>query len=96
MTWALETAVVINAYVPNSGEGLKRLRERIEVWEPAMKAHVECVKKEMKNKPIVWLGDFNVAHEKTIYGVTGRKTKAALDSRRKNDARFQNNSKTYA
>ena len=64
VTWALETAVVINAYVPNSGEGLKRLRERIEVWEPAMKAHVECVKKEMKNKPIVWLGDFNVAHEK--------------------------------
>ena len=64
VTCALETAVVINAYVPNSGEGLKRLRERIEVWEPAMKAHVECVKKEMKNKPIVWLGDFNVAHEK--------------------------------
>ena len=68
MTCELEKAVIINTYVPNSGEGLKRLRERIEVWEPAMKAHVSCLREDMmkeeEEKAIVWVGDFNVAHEK--------------------------------
>lgn len=77
ITCELEKAVVVNTYVPNSGEGLKRLRERIEVWEPAMRAHVACLREDMKmtttktgegstkQKPIVWTGDFNVAHEKS-------------------------------
>jgi len=77
ITCELEKAVVVNTYVPNSGEGLKRLRERIEVWEPAMRAHVACLREDMtmtttktgegstKQKPIVWMGDFNVAHEKS-------------------------------
>jgi exodeoxyribonuclease-3 len=76
ITCELEKAVIVNTYVPNSGEGLKRLRERIEVWEPAMRAHVACLREDMtmttktsegstKQKPIVWMGDFNVAHEKS-------------------------------
>jgi hypothetical protein len=69
ITCELEKAVVVNTYVPNSGEGLKRLRERIEVWEPAMRAHVACLREDMTMK-------------------------RALDSPRRNAARFQNNSKT--
>jgi len=33
--------VVCNAYVPNSGVGLKTIRRRIDAWEPALCSHLE-------------------------------------------------------
>jgi exodeoxyribonuclease III len=51
-----QSFILINAYVPNASEGLKRLSEKRE--------HVNVLQEFMKNlkKPIVWGGDLNVAH----------------------------------
>jgi exodeoxyribonuclease III len=70
LTCEFERAFVVNVYVPNSGEGLKRLRERIDVWEPAIKAHIELLRIKSNNKKaIIWTGDFNVAHtEQDLWG----------------------------
>lgn len=65
---------LINAYVPNSKQGLVRLGYRVETWEPAIRAyinklqHVNCNK-----KPVVYTGDFNVAPtELDIYNASGK------------------------
>ena len=47
------------AYVPNSKEELARLGYRIE-WEGYLRKHL---KKLNKKKPVIYTGDFNVAHE---------------------------------
>jgi exodeoxyribonuclease-3 len=49
---------LVNAYVPNSQDGLKRLPYRME-WERALRGHL-CALKE--KKPVVYCGDLNVAH----------------------------------
>ncbi len=50
---------LVNVYVPNSGNDLKRLGYRQE-WDKAFYAFLkECEKK----KPVVVCGDFNVAHK---------------------------------
>lgn len=50
---------VINAYVPNSKPDLSRLKYRVEVWEPAIRTYIN--KMNHKKKPVVYVGDFNVA-----------------------------------
>ena len=47
------------AYVPNSKEGLIRLPYRLE-WEEWMKEHLKRLDQE---KPVIYTGDLNVAHE---------------------------------
>lgn len=49
----------LNVYVPNSGNGLKRLDYR-EQWDEAFR---EYIKKLDTHKPVIVTGDFNVAHE---------------------------------
>lgn len=48
----------VNVYVPNSGNGLKRLDYR-QQWDKDFTAYL---KKLSKTKPLVITGDFNVAH----------------------------------
>ncbi len=50
---------LVNAYVPNSGEGLKRLDYRMQ-FEEDMKEYLISLD---KLKPIIYCGDLNVAHE---------------------------------
>ncbi len=50
---------LVNVYVPNSGNGLKRLDYRNE-WDKAFAAYLA---EERKKKPIIVTGDFNVAHQ---------------------------------
>lgn len=50
---------LVNVYVPNSGNGLKRLDYRNE-WD---KAFATYLAEERKKKPIIVTGDFNVAHQ---------------------------------
>lgn len=51
---------VICAYVPNSGDGLKRLQYRTEAWDPALRRHVlRCT---ASGRSVCLLGDLNVAH----------------------------------
>jgi len=58
---ALEYAdhYVVDVYVPNSGQELKRLDYR-ETWDAALRGHLARL---AKKKPVVVCGDFNVAHE---------------------------------
>ncbi|MDR2661162.1 MAG: exodeoxyribonuclease III [Lactobacillaceae bacterium] len=49
---------VSTVYTPNSGDGLKRLNERI-VWDRQYKKYLNTLN---QNKPVIFSGDFNVAH----------------------------------
>ncbi len=50
---------LVNVYVPNSGNGLKRLPYR-ETWDNALLNHIKNLKTK---KPVIFTGDLNVAHE---------------------------------
>ena len=72
----------INVYVPNSGQGLKRLDYRAE-WD---KAFTKYLAKKEKQKPIIVTGDFNVARTeidlarpKSNYNKTAGYTQVEID-----------------
>lgn len=50
---------LVNVYVPNSQDGLRRLDYRMQ-WEDAFRAYLHSLP-----KPVVVCGDMNVAHEET-------------------------------
>ncbi|KAM3721818.1 Recombination repair protein [Dirofilaria immitis] len=54
-----ENYYLINAYVPNSGRGLVNLDKR-KVWDDY---YFSFIKKLDSNKPVVYVGDLNVAHQ---------------------------------
>jgi exodeoxyribonuclease III len=49
---------IVNAYVPNSKPDLSRLEYRVNVWEKAIRTYINELQ---KNKPVIFVGDFNVA-----------------------------------
>lgn len=53
-----ERCYVVNTYVPNSGDGLKRLDYRVGSWDPALAAFIKQLE---QNKPVVLTGDLNCA-----------------------------------
>ncbi len=59
ITLEYEKCYVITAYVPNSQDGLKRLDYRMK-WEDDFRAYISALD---KNKPVIFCGDLNVAHE---------------------------------
>jgi exodeoxyribonuclease-3 len=48
-----------NLYAPNSGVSLDRLSYRTEKWDTDL---LEFIQKKEMEKPVIWLGDLNVAH----------------------------------
>ncbi|CAN0445884.1 unnamed protein product, partial [Hapterophycus canaliculatus] len=60
ITAELDVAFVVNVYTPNSGAGLKRLEFRTQDWDEAFAAYVCDLE---KIKPVVVVGDMNVAHQ---------------------------------
>ena len=62
ITLTFDDVVAVLAYVPNSGQDLKRLDERIDTWEPAMRAYLKAKSSATGGGPVVLLGDLNVAH----------------------------------
>ena len=73
---------LVNVYVPNSGNGLKRLDYR-STWD---KAFASFLRKERKHKPVIVTGDFNVAHQpidlanpKSNYNKTSGYTQVEID-----------------
>lgn len=50
---------LVNSYVPNSGQALKRLDYRQE-FNVAMQAYLSTL---AQNKNVIWCGDLNVAHQ---------------------------------
>ena len=51
---------VVNCYVPNSGDGLKRLEYRLKSWDGALAAYLERLSAK---KPVILTGDLNCAHQ---------------------------------
>ena len=51
---------VVNCYVPNSGDGLKRLEYRLKAWDVAFAAYLEGLG---ASKPVILTGDLNCAHQ---------------------------------
>lgn len=56
---AFDDFILVNVYVPNSGEGLKRLEYRAE-WDAAFTSYLESLR---QRKNVIVTGDFNVAHQ---------------------------------
>ena len=59
ITLEYDSYYLITVYTPNAQEGLKRLDYRMQ-WEDAFLAYLQ---KLDKNKPVIFCGDLNVAHE---------------------------------
>lgn len=75
--------IVVNAYIPNSGEGLKRLGYR-QQWDVALREHL--VKLASGKRPVIFTGDLNVAHQpidiarpKANYNKTAGYTQPEID-----------------
>ncbi|XP_016571887.1 DNA-(apurinic or apyrimidinic site) endonuclease, chloroplastic isoform X5 [Capsicum annuum] len=63
-------------YVPNSGDGLRRLTYRITEWDPSLGNYMKELE---KSKPVVLTGDLNCAHEEIdIYNPAGNKRSAGF------------------
>jgi exodeoxyribonuclease-3 len=51
-----------NLYVPNSGQKLERLDYRTEEWDKDLLEYMQG-KEAGRKRPVIWLGDLNVAHK---------------------------------
>lgn len=73
---------LLNVYVPNSGDGLKRLSYRITQWDPSLSNYMKELE---KLKPVILTGDLNCAHQEIdIYNPAGnRKSAGFTDEERK-------------
>mmetsp|Transcript_11110 Transcript_11110/g.18597 ORF Transcript_11110/g.18597 Transcript_11110/m.18597 type:complete len:395 (-) Transcript_11110:301-1485(-) len=60
VTLELDSCFFVATYVPNSGQDLSRLSYRMNTWDPALASHVAEL--EAKGKPVLLMGDLNVAH----------------------------------
>lgn len=70
-------------YVPNSGDGLKRLDYRVKEWDIDFQSHLVKLSQERK-KPVVLAGDLNVAHQDIdIYDPRGKESTACFTKEEK-------------
>lgn len=75
LTLTLPDMHVIGCYVPNSGDGLRRLGFRISEWEAAVAKYIS---KLSESKPVVYCGDLNVSHwELDLWGNHTQNAKSA-------------------
>jgi exodeoxyribonuclease-3 len=69
--------VVINVYVPNSGENLKNIEYR-QTWDKDFMNHIKNMEKKFKKSTIIICGDLNAAvNEDDVYNPKKFKNKAA-------------------
>jgi exodeoxyribonuclease-3 len=70
ITLEFEDFYLVNVYTPNSKRGLERLDFRYKKWDKKFLKHIKSL-----NKPVVFCGDLNVAHEEIdIARAAGNKT----------------------
>jgi exodeoxyribonuclease III len=60
ITVELEDFFLVNVYVPNSANGLKRLPYRTQEWDVDFCAYLQRLDQD---KPVILCGDLNVAHQ---------------------------------
>ncbi|MED6170495.1 hypothetical protein PIB30_116913 [Stylosanthes scabra] len=76
VTAEFDTFYLICGYVPNSGDGLRRLTYRVTEWDPSLSNYLKELE---KSKPVVLTGDLNCAHEEIdIYNPAGNKRSAGF------------------
>ncbi|GFP92907.1 apurinic endonuclease-redox protein [Phtheirospermum japonicum] len=51
---------LLSGYIPNSGDGLRRLSYRINEWDPSLSDYMKDLE---KSKPVILTGDLNCAHQ---------------------------------
>jgi len=87
ITCEYEGFYLVNVYVPNSQDGLKRLDYRMK-WEADFQGYL---KKLEETKPVVTCGDFNVAHKEIDLKnpKTNRKNAGFTDEERAKMDQFQ-------
>ena len=62
-----ESLFVVLCYVPNSGDALQRLSQRVEKWDPQLRERLHALGEK---KRVVLMGDLNVGHQdKDIWNV---------------------------
>ncbi|XP_014514935.1 DNA-(apurinic or apyrimidinic site) lyase, chloroplastic isoform X2 [Vigna radiata var. radiata] len=85
VTAEFDTFYLICGYIPNSGDGLKRLSYRVTQWDPSLSNYLKELE---KSKPVILTGDLNCAHEEIdIYNPAGNKRSAGFtDEERKSFA----------
>ncbi|XP_022153965.1 DNA-(apurinic or apyrimidinic site) lyase, chloroplastic isoform X3 [Momordica charantia] len=73
---------LLSVYVPNSGDGLKRLSYRITQWDLSLSKYIKELE---KLKPVILSGDLNCAHQEIdIYNPAGNRRSAGFtDEERK-------------
>ncbi|XP_021741080.1 DNA-(apurinic or apyrimidinic site) lyase, chloroplastic-like isoform X2 [Chenopodium quinoa] len=76
VTAEFDSYYLLCVYVPNSGDGLKRLSYRIKEWDPSLSQYVKELE---KSKPVILTGDLNCAHQEIdIYNPAGNKRSAGF------------------
>ncbi|KAF7804050.1 DNA-(apurinic or apyrimidinic site) lyase, chloroplastic isoform X1 [Senna tora] len=82
VTAEFDSFYLISGYVPNSGDGLRRLSYRVTEWDPSLSNYMKELE---KSKPVILTGDLNCAHEEIdIYNPAGNRRSAGFtDEERK-------------
>ncbi|CAO2822276.1 unnamed protein product [Amaranthus hypochondriacus] len=76
VTAEFESFYLLCVYVPNSGDGLKRLAYRTTEWDPSLSQYMKELE---KSKPVILTGDLNCAHQEIdIYNPAGNKRSAGF------------------
>ncbi|XVE95869.1 hypothetical protein REPUB_Repub02eG0171500 [Reevesia pubescens] len=76
LTAEFDSFYLLNVYVPNSGDGLRRLTYRITEWDSSLSNYIKELE---KSKPVILTGDLNCAHEEIdIYNPAGNKRSAGF------------------
>ncbi|CAI9099776.1 OLC1v1036643C4 [Oldenlandia corymbosa var. corymbosa] len=90
LTAEFDKFYLLCGYVPNSGDGLKRLSYRITHWDPSLSNYMKELE---KTKPVILTGDLNCAHEEIdIYNPAGNKRSAGftIEERQSFESNFLN------
>ncbi|WOH02553.1 hypothetical protein DCAR_0521942 [Daucus carota subsp. sativus] len=76
VTVEFDSFYLLCSYVPNSGDGLKRLSYRVTEWDTSLSNYMKELE---KMKPVILTGDLNCAHEEIdIYNPAGNKRSAGF------------------
>ncbi|XP_049932762.1 DNA-(apurinic or apyrimidinic site) endonuclease, chloroplastic [Nymphaea colorata] len=76
ITVEFDSFYLVSGYVPNSGDGLKRLEYRVNEWDASL---ANYMKELEKSKPVILTGDLNCAHEEIdIYNPAGNRRSAGF------------------
>ncbi|XP_031382036.1 DNA-(apurinic or apyrimidinic site) lyase, chloroplastic isoform X2 [Punica granatum] len=88
VTVEFDSFYLLSGYVPNSGDGLRRLQYRITQWDPSLGNYMKELE---KSKPVILTGDLNCAHQEIdIYNPAGNKRSAGftIEERQSFEANF--------